>query len=314
MLVEYQEGYDHVIVARDGDELVFWSDFDDNGRSIRSESRTALADFVAKGNGPWPWYDLGNHRAGVLQVFAALGVDPPAWTEPLPKQTLELFYRASNGWESVRDLVDAGVEVDVLDPCGASALWYAVRSLQPEAAVALVTAGADPARRIDLDACGERFTTILHEMAALGRLGAITRALSRGADPMVRDSDGATPLHALGDNADHVNPDITRALVAAGGKIDAETYSGGRPIEAAARRLLPATVGTMLDLGAQPARALDALLVWWSLNARWFGYRADAVAGLIEILRAGGAAVTPRHLELAAGTGNESVTAALSRG
>jgi uncharacterized protein len=281
-LVEYQEGYDSVIVTRDGDELVFWSDFDDNGRSIRSETRTHLADFVSKGHGPWPWYDLGIRREGALKVLGALGIEAPAWTEPLPESVLDLFYRASNGWSSVSDLVSAGLDVDVLDRCGASPLWYAVRSLQPAAAIALVDAGADASRRIDLTARGERFTTVLHEMATLGRATALTRALARGADPMVRDSAGATPLHVLGDGADHVNPEIVGALIGAGADIEARSTGGISPIEAAARELLPATVTAMLELGAQPGRALDALLVRWSSNARWMGYRAGVVVALVE--------------------------------
>lgn len=319
-LVEYHEGYARVVVSRDGDDLVFWSDFDDNGRSIISESRIAVADFMAKGEGPWPWYDLGERRAGALQVLDALGVEHPPWTELLPKDVRELYYRADNGWASVGDLLASGValdvaglDADVLDACGASPLWYAVRSLRAEAALVLIEAGADAARRIDLSARGERFTTILHEMAALGRVDALTRALARGAAPTVRDSDGATPLHVLGDSADHLNPDIARALVGAGADIDAELHSGGRPIETAARRLLPATVATMLELGAQPAQALDALLVWWSLNARWMGYRAPDVVGIVEILRAGGATVTERHLEQAAAAGVDSVSVAVSR-
>ncbi|KRD19500.1 hypothetical protein ASE48_20775 [Mycobacterium sp. Root265] len=312
-LVEYQEGYDSVIVTRDGDELVFWSDFDDNGRSIRTETRTPLADFVAKGHGPWPWYDLDSRREGALKVLGALGIEAPPWTEPLPKNVLDLFYRASNGWAAVSDLVTGGLDVDVLDRCGASPLWYAVRSLQPAAAIALVEAGADACRRIDLTARGERFTTILHEMAALGRATALTRALARGAGPMVRDSEGATPLHVLGEGADHVNPEIVRALIGAGADVEAQTTGGTRPIEAAARRLLPATVATMLELGAQPARALDALLVWWSSNARWLGYRASVVVGIVEILCAAGATVSERHLELATEADIAPVIAALSR-
>lgn len=311
-LVEHQEGYARVIVSKDGDDLVFWSDFDDNGRSIISESRIAVVDFIARGLGPWPWFDLGERRAGALDVLGALGVGPQPWTEPLPGEVHALFYRASNGWGSVGDLVAQGLDVDVLDRCGASALWYAVRSLKPEAAVVLVRAGADAGRRIDLSARGERFTTILHEMASLGRATALTAALERGADPAVRDSDGAAPLHVLGDNADHLNPEITRALVGAGADVDAETLSGARPIEAAARRVLPATVAAMLELGAQPARALDALLVWWSSNARWLGYRAPAVVAVIEILRAGGAEITGRHRELAMSAGVDAVSAAIS--
>ncbi|MHA3019776.1 ankyrin repeat domain-containing protein [Mycobacterium sp. BMJ-28] len=306
-LVEYQEGYARVVVSRSGDELVFWSDFDDNGRSIVSESRIAVDDFVAKGDGPWPWYDLGDRRAGALRVLDALGVAPPAWTQPLPRTVLDLFDRAGNGWASVTDLLAAGVEVDVLDPCGASPLWYAVRALQPEAAIALIGAGADPARRIELSARGERFTNILHEIVGLGRTVALTRALARGADPAVRDSGGATPLHVLGDRSDHLNPGIAEALVAAGADVDAQSGGGERPIEAAARRVLPATVGALLELGAEPARALDALLVWWSVNARWYAYRSAEVVRVVEILRAGGAVVTEQHRELAAEAGVEAV-------
>ena len=300
------------MVSRTGDELVFWSDFDDNGRSIQSESRIAVADFVAKGEGPWPWYDLGDRRDGALKVLGALGVAPPAWTEPMPQPVLTLFDRARNGWASVADLLAAGVAADVLDPCGGSPLWYAVRSLQHDAAVVLIDKGADPARRIELTARGERFTTILHEIVALGRSVALARALARGADPKVRDSQGATPLHMLGDSSDHLNPGIIRDLAKVGADVDAQTLGGERPIEAAARRVLPASVGTLLELGAQPARALDALLVWWSVNVRWSGYRATEVAGVVGILRAGGAVVTDRHTELAAEAGAEAVRAALT--
>ena len=58
-LARYQEGPASVVVSRDGDELLFWSSYDDDGRTITEESRIAVADFVAKGEGPWPWYDLG---------------------------------------------------------------------------------------------------------------------------------------------------------------------------------------------------------------------------------------------------------------
>jgi hypothetical protein len=148
-LAQYQEGYARVIVSRDGEDLVFWSDFDDNGRSIVSESRTAVADYVAKGEGPWPWYDLRDRQAGALQVLSALGIPRQPWTEPLAPKVFQLFQRAGNGWASVGDLLATGIEVDTLDACGATPLWYAVRSLQSEAALVLIEAGADAGRRID---------------------------------------------------------------------------------------------------------------------------------------------------------------------
>jgi hypothetical protein len=74
-LARYQEGPASVVVSRDGDDLVFWSSYDDYGRTITEESRIVVADFVAKGEGPWPWYDLGDERDGTLMVLDALGVD-----------------------------------------------------------------------------------------------------------------------------------------------------------------------------------------------------------------------------------------------
>lgn len=310
-LAEYYEAGARVVVYRDGDDLLFWSDYDDYGKSIVSESRIAVADYVARGEGPWPWYDLRDRQAGALQVFAALGVPPAAWTEPLAPEVVAFFGRARDGWASIGDLIAAGAEPDPLDACGASPLWYAVRSLDHAAALVLIDAGADVARRIDTSARGQRFTTILHEIVLMGRTVALDHALARGVDPSLRDSEGATPMHCLDDRSDHLNPGIVRALVAAGADVNAATVGGLRPIEPAARQLLPATVAAMLDLGALPAEALSTLLVWWTVNVRWAAYRADAVVDVIEILRAGGATVTDRHRELAAEAGVSKVSSAL---
>jgi hypothetical protein len=177
-LAEYDESQARIVVSRDGEDLVFRSDYDDYGKSIISESRIAIADYVAKGEGPWPWYDLRDRRPGALMVFDALGVTPAAWTEPLPTDVLGLFDRARDGWASIAKLLDDGAEPDVLDACGASPLWYAVRSLDPAAAVALIDAGANAARRIETSARGERFTTILHEIVSMGRTVALNHALA----------------------------------------------------------------------------------------------------------------------------------------
>jgi len=69
----------------------------------------------------------------------------------------------------------------------------------------------------------------------------------------------------------------------------------------------------MVELGADPGRGLDALLSWWSVGVRSAGYRAADVADVIDVLRTGGAAVTERHRELAAGAGASQVEAALHR-
>ena len=310
-LARYQEGYASVVVSRADDELVFWSDFDDNGRSIVSESRIPVADYVAKGEGPWPWYDLGERQSGALQVLAALGVGAQPWTEPLSREAFTMFERARNGWGSIAQDLANGLDADMRDACGATPLWYAVRSLQPEAALVLIDAGADAGRRIELSAQGDRFTTILHEIVLAGRTTALERALAAGVSPSLRDSDGAAPLHRLDERADHLNPQIVRSLVGAGADPNASTPSGQRPIEAAAQRLLPATVAALLDLGAEPAAALTSVLVWWAANVRWATYRAREVVEVVEVLRTGGAKVGDRDRELAAEAGVETVVAAL---
>jgi uncharacterized protein len=164
-----------------------------------------------------------------------------------------------------------------------------------------------------LSARGERFTTILHEIVRLGRTVALAHAMAKGVDPDLMDSDGATPLHVIDGTGDNVNPEIVRALVRAGAAIDAATSSGTQPIEQAARRVLPATVAAMVEVGADPGRGLDALLSWWPVGVQFAGYRAGDVADVIDILRAGGAGVTERHRELAASAGASQVEAALRR-
>jgi hypothetical protein len=312
-LARYQEGPASVVVSRDGDNLVFWSSYDDFGKTITEESRIAVADFVAKGEGPWPWYDLGDKRDGTLMVLDALGVEPPGWTTPLPDNALDLFDQARSGSSEVIELLAWGAEPDPVDPCGASPLWYGVRSLSAGIVVALIDAGADAGRRIELSARGERFTTILHEIVGLGRTVGLAHALAKGVAPDLRDSDGATPLHVVGGNGDNVNPEMIRALVRAGAAVDAATPTGAQPIDHAACRILPATVAEMVELGADPRRGLDALLSWWPTGVQFAEYRAGDVADIIDILRAGGAKVTGRHRDLAANAGASQVEAALRR-
>lgn len=296
-------------MSRDDAHLVFRSSYDDAGQTFTSESRIGVDDFIARGEGPWPWYDLADKRDGALRVLDALSIAYPSWTEPLRSAAQDLFDAARLGGPSLAGLLAAGADPDPLDPCGASPLWYAVRSLSTASPVTLIDAGADPGRRIELSARGQTFTTILHEIVRRGRTESLRRALAFGVDPCLRDSDGATPLHVAGEDSD--DPALVRALVRAGAEVDAATPGGAQPIDTAARRVLPATVAALVELGADPVRGLDSLLSWWVVGSRFAGYQAADVAEVAEILRAGGAEVTDHHHELAAGVGVAAVEAAL---
>ena len=312
-IARYPEGPVEVTVSREGDDLIFRSSYEDFGRTITDESRISAADFVAKGPGPWPWYDLGIRRAGVLQVLDALGVDPPAWTEPLAPSVLDLFERAHLGDTRVIELLAMGADPDPVDACGATPLWYAARSLAAGITVALIEEDADAGRRIETSARGEEFTTILHEIVRRGRTVALNHALAHGVDPNLVDSEGAAPIHVIDGSADNVNPEMVRALVRAGAAVDAPLPGGTQPIELAARMVLPATVAALVELGADPDRGLDSLMAWWAIGATFNGYRAAAVADVVDLLRAGGATVTQRHREQAANAGASQVEAALRR-
>lgn len=214
---------------------------------------------------------------------------------------------------AVNELLAGGANPDPTDACGASPLWYGLRSSSADVPVALIDAGADAGRRIDLAARGDRFTTILHEIVRLGRPVALCRALARGVAATLLDSDGATPMHVLDETHDNVNPEMIRLLAGAGASVNAALPSGTEPIDVAVRKVLPATVATLIEFGASPARGLDTLLKWWALGVRYAAHRADDVADVAEILRAGGAEVTGRHIDLAARAGAQQVESALRR-
>lgn len=302
-----------VVVSRDDDDLVFSTHRDAEGSAAVAPPRIPIADFLAKGAGPWPWFDLHAKRDAMMRVLDALGGDRPAWTEPLPPHILDLFERAHRGDSSVIELLAMGFDPDPLDPCGASPLWYGVRSLSAGIVVALIDAGADAGRRIEVSARGERYTTILHEIVRVGRTVALKHALANGANPSVVDSDWATPMHVIGGAGDHVNAEIVRALARAGASVNAPTPAGIQPIERAAQRMMPATVAALIELGAEPHRGLDALLSSWAGCAQGTPCRADDVADVIATLRRAGAPVTEHHRELAAVAGEGPIQAALRR-
>ena len=103
------------------------------------------------------------------------------------------FDQARNGSTEVIELLAWGAEPDPDRSLrGVTALVRGALSGSVGIVVALIEAGADAGRRIDLSARGERFTTILHEIVRLGRTVALTHALAKGVARACEDSDGAT--------------------------------------------------------------------------------------------------------------------------
>jgi ankyrin repeat protein len=119
--------------------------------------------------------------------------------------------------------------------------------------------------------------------------------LDRGADPNVRDEEGATALHkaVLFDSRDHRS---LRALLRHGGKINAAGKDGGTPLHVAAFFSRATTVETLLTAGGDP-NARDKLggTPLHSASTPQPTARPEDVVRTIHLLVAGGADVAARR-------------------
>lgn len=94
--------------------------------------------------------------------------------------------------------------------------------------------------------------TLLHFASGAGCLGVVKSLLRLGADPNARDSGGHTPLYRVANECgSDAGPEIVRALVSAGGDVNA---CGGvtrtTPLHMAARRGFMGIAQALLDCGA----------------------------------------------------------------
>jgi len=94
--------------------------------------------------------------------------------------------------------------------------------------------------------------TLLHFASGAGCLGVVESLLRLGADPNTRDNGGHTPLYCVANECgSDVGPEIVRALVYAGGDVNA---CGGvtrtTPLHMAARRGFVGNAQALLDCGA----------------------------------------------------------------
>jgi ankyrin repeat protein len=253
------------------------------------------------------------------EVTQRAGREELNYTVPRGGSTALLFAARSGDRESARVLIAAGADVNDALPDGASALIVAAHSGHGQVAALLLEAGANPNR----DSVGY---TALHAAVLRSDLALVKALLTRGANPNApltrgtpvrRNSQdfelpktllGATPYLLA---ARFLEPDIMRALAAAGADTRQPMKDGATPLMAAAGIGIAAAAqdekrGTdrrglaILDGGTiEPeSRVLETVTVALTL-----GSTIDAVNP------AGDTA-----LHVAAAQGYDSVVAALARG
>jgi ankyrin repeat protein len=119
--------------------------------------------------------------------------------------------------ELVNTLIQKGIDVNVADDSGFTALHYASAHNNPRIVEALIAAGADVNAQVDdLNA---NITPLFFAVRS-GSLGVIDALIRAGADVSARDTAGSTPLDLLSVKSWDpvtsnfiVNPDIVRIIV-----------------------------------------------------------------------------------------------------
>lgn len=243
--------------------------------------------------------------------------------EPPPDQFMSLLAAVQDGDpETVRSLVEAGVEIDGRDERGLTPLMWAVKLEDRDEMVQVLSelgadvdlasdngntalamaAGAGNLSGVeslleagaDADHQNERGTTALIYAAYRGHSDVVEQLLAHGADPAIQNSQGNSAL-LLAAAAGRL--EAVRALLAAGADPDVATDHGTTPLLWAAQEGRSDVVGALVDAGA-------------SVNAQ----DADGDTGLIVAARGGHGEVV--EVLLAAGADqtlvNESDETALS--
>lgn len=142
--------------------------------------------------------------------------------------------------ELTRLFLEMGVDPNVKDRWGRTALHVAIAGGHEEAAFLLLEAGADPRAR------DEKGNTPLHLAAYRGFPRLVEALLKRGADPNAGDGWDETPVHyAVG------KPEVLKLLLKAGGDPNAQNYQGDTPAHLAAMNEDEASLGVLVKYGAR---------------------------------------------------------------
>jgi ankyrin repeat protein len=152
-------------------------------------------------------------------------------------------------WSAVREMIQAGEDVNARAPDGATALHWASYWDDVPAAELLIRAGADAGAANDLGA------TPLW-IAALNGSAAMTRTLlAAGADPNAALPAGETPVMTAARTGD---PEVLELLLAAGGDPNAHGSRGQTALMWAASQGHAVAVGVLLRHGADVNARSDA--------------------------------------------------------
>lgn len=175
-----------------------------------------------------------------------------------PEGSRDYGWLARSPAESVQGCLENGTAVDARDEDGATFLARIVSTRGccadfENVLAAFVDAGADVNAR---DSAG---STLLHRaLGNSGRIparvlrGVIAALLNAGADPDARHAGGWTPLHVAA-GARGESDRLVHLLATAGADLNALNNAGETPLQLARQRNAPATVQTLLELGADPA-------------------------------------------------------------
>ena len=188
-----------------------------------------------------------------IRALVAAGADVEVRTErtyhSLGGETpLHIAVRSGASAGVVKALLGSGADVDALDDNGFSPM-HGLHNASEEVVRVLLDAGGKVKTRSPRQTTVRHLqTTVLHS-AAGARPGVIRRLLEAGADVAARDYRGATPLHRVAEESDHL--ETVELLLAAGADPTARDRADATPLHRArGGRSGPAVFRALLDAGA----------------------------------------------------------------